>query len=386
MNDRGEYFALYASFFDDPDVHALEHLAFRVLVTLKGALGAAGIGVVYDGVLAERCHCSIPELHAAYVELEARKESGGEGWIRRERNVVWLVNGLRYSPTLRASDRKHRTFVQRLLAPLGTRSIVAEFRARYADWFEPARSLFDAEPEGSSEGQARASEGSSEGHRSIKRSDGLSEAGSESLKRSDDVAPLVSPPPSARASGSPRLLDRPAIGAFLRVCYGEAPPARVLEELDQTLMERGAKLDAKERVRAFDVAHLEACCRAVADDPPRKRSVGMHFVLLKLRDTWLEAKAAAERSQHAPAKARGRGTPTPIGSIVAPAPDPVSDTDVEQYFATHVDEAHAIEQVVAQQFVGWPASSVALTKTRDAALKRALREAYETRDRAEVPA
>lgn len=398
MNDRGEYFALYAAFLDDPDTHALSDRAFRVLVHVKGALGAAGIGVLYDGIIAEQCRCTLEELRRVYGELEAQKPSGNEGWIRREANVVWLVNGLRFSPSLKPKDKKHRLFVQRLLAPLANRRLAAEFRARYAEWFEPTRTAADTPESRSaerveppSEGHRRAIEAPSQGHRSIKRSGSERLSDSESLKRSEAEAapaePPAPPPPSALASATLPLRERPGVAAFLRACYDTGPPARVLAELDETLTASGAKLEGKERVRAYDVAHLEACCRAVAEKPPRNRAIGMHFVLLKLRDTWLEAKAAAEKATHAPATATSRGTPTAIGDVVgtvsgAPPADAPSDDEVLAYFAApeQAKELIRIRQDVERQFEGFGGSQK-LAATADRTFRAELRKAYEQRQR-----
>ena len=139
MSDRGDYRSIYCAFWDDPDVHALSDRAYRVLTTLKGTLGAAGIGVVYLGQLAERCGCAPADLEAALLELEQSKPCADHGWIVRDRNVVWIVNALEYEPTLSASNANHRTYVrERLLAPLGRRAVVERFIAYYPAWFPPS--------------------------------------------------------------------------------------------------------------------------------------------------------------------------------------------------------------------------------------------------------
>lgn len=403
MSDRGEHFALYASFLDDPDVQALSDRAFRVLMNLKGALGAAGIGVLYDGIISERCQCTKEELQEIYTDLEQRKPSGDEGWIRRDRNVVWLVNSLRFSPSLKSKDKKHRAYIQRMLAPLGSRPIALEFRARYPEWFEGQQLPFEPpskdQPrpiEGPSEGHQSPIEGSSE-HKIIlreeinKRSVDLGKEREPPVDADDLIAP-ASPPASPsvkpKAERPPRELP-PGVQAFLRVCYDYAPGttpsavvAKVLDELRETLSPDGANLQG-ERVRAFNRAHLNDVCREVADKPPKKRHVGMHFVLLKLRDTYLEVKTAAEKPT--PAKANGRGQPTAIADVVSSPAPTTSDAEIEAYFADpeHFAEAKQIQQDVEHQFRSWPKND-ALVKTADAALKAALREAYESREEAHV--
>lgn len=139
MADRGEYRSLYVSFWDNADVHRLSDRAYRVLTTLRGTLGGAGIGVVYAAVLATRCHCTVEQLDPIYQELERVKPGEELGWIVREGNVVWVVNALEYEPTLSEGNAKHRTHVQRQVNALGKRrDIVAMFRQHYPAWFAPA--------------------------------------------------------------------------------------------------------------------------------------------------------------------------------------------------------------------------------------------------------
>jgi hypothetical protein len=137
MSDRGEYRSFYVAVADDPDVHAMSDRAWRVLTMLKFTLPATGIGVVYAAQLAERCGCTPKQLDAALAELERPKPGEELGWIVRDRNVVWLVNGLRYEPTLSADNaKKHRPFVHRLVAQLGDKpDVVRRFKAYYAEWF-----------------------------------------------------------------------------------------------------------------------------------------------------------------------------------------------------------------------------------------------------------
>lgn len=139
MTQRGAYRSLYGAFWDDPDLRALSHVGYRLLTTLKGTLPATGIGFVLDDLLAQRCAFSASELEAAYAELERRKSGDRFGWIVRERNVVWLVNGLRFEPSIRPSDAKHRAHVAECLSQFGGEQsplrVVREFRTYYAEWF-----------------------------------------------------------------------------------------------------------------------------------------------------------------------------------------------------------------------------------------------------------
>ena len=200
-----------------------------------------------------------------------------------------------------------------------------------------------------------------------------------------DLLPPASPPAPPSVKPKAERPPPPGVRAFLRVCYDhsiEQPPservAAVLQELRATLMPDGAPLEG-DRVRAFNLAHLNDVCRSVADKPPKKRGVGMHFVLLKLRDTYLEVKAAAEKP--ATAKANGRGQPTAIADIVhTPAPK-TSDAEIEEHFAEHVDEARAIAAKVDRQYAGMP-DKPGLQRVKDAAFQQALRVAYAQREEA----
>src|SRR5262249_28527521 len=143
MSARGAYRSMYASFWDDLEAQRLSHLAYRVLTTLKGTLPATGISFVLTDLLADRCACSGDELEVALQELEEPKRDAGDGdqlgWIVRERTVIWLVNGLRFEPSIRATDAKHRAHVAEWLSQFGgERSplrIVHAFRRHYPEWF-----------------------------------------------------------------------------------------------------------------------------------------------------------------------------------------------------------------------------------------------------------
>jgi hypothetical protein len=148
VKKRGDYRSIFCAFWDDPDIHTLSHEAYRVLTTLKGTLPAAGIGVVYVSQLAERCNMEKAAVERAFGELA--------DWIRRERNIVWIVRGLRYEPSLSSNDRKHQAYLRdRVLAPLGAVPIVDAFKREYAEWFAPE----EMPPE---EDHGRGNEGPSE--------------------------------------------------------------------------------------------------------------------------------------------------------------------------------------------------------------------------------
>lgn len=149
--DRGERRAVFVAIIHGPDYQRLSPEAKLVLWTLKMLLGALGIAAVPGllGALEECTGIAATSVPSAVAELER------EGWLARERNVVWLIRGLAFEPDLRVNDPKHRKFVQRAFGSLPRLPICERFQVMYAGWF-------DASPEG----LPRPSEGTAEGHRS----------------------------------------------------------------------------------------------------------------------------------------------------------------------------------------------------------------------------
>lgn len=144
MSDRGEYRACFVAMRDDVDIHAMSPAAFKLLWMLKLSLPATGIGVVYPSTLAEQVGVDRDELDSLFAELEQPKPGKDRGWIKRERNVVWIVRALEFEPALTPTNvKKHVPFVHRLVAQLPRDlAIVDEFREYYFEWFgsmvEPA--------------------------------------------------------------------------------------------------------------------------------------------------------------------------------------------------------------------------------------------------------
>lgn len=139
MTSRPSYRSLYATFWDDAGQQALSDRAYRVLTALKGTMPMPGISVVFDDLLAKRCGCTENDIQEAFVELERPKVDGSPGWIVRERNIIWLVNGLRFEPNISPNDPKHRRFVAECLTQFGGEAtpfaIVRRFKEHYAQWF-----------------------------------------------------------------------------------------------------------------------------------------------------------------------------------------------------------------------------------------------------------
>lgn len=301
MSDRGDYRPIYRSFWDDPDVHQLDDRPYRVLTTLKGTLPATGIGVVYDLVLCQQCKCTREQLEEALRTLEAPKPGRELGWIVRDRNVVWVVNGLRFEASLSATDRKHRKFVQRLVQPLPPFSeVVRAFRAHYAEWFvdEPKPSP----NEGASKGLPRGSEGSSKGVRrgtgalepepSLEPSREPSTSDSEHLdqERCPPAEPDRAAPPAAAPSRRVAELGDDVV-AFCTRFYGGAPRERkdeIVEQLFGTL-NGGASLRRGVLVTAGSLERLQAKCREVVAEGVKNPDRAIVVLLKKLGDVSQES-------------------------------------------------------------------------------------------------
>lgn len=158
MSDRGEYRPWYVAITDDADFQIMAGDVFKLLFVLKMSLPASGVGVIHMLVTAERCGCSVAELTERLNILAVPKPDSPRGWIVRDRNIVWIVNGLENEQGLSPNSPHHRTFIASTLRPLGEKQIVRDFRAYYAAWFDepPADTIERAErgPEGGLEGVA----------------------------------------------------------------------------------------------------------------------------------------------------------------------------------------------------------------------------------------
>lgn len=137
MSERGIYRASFEALADDADYQDLSPLAQAVFHTLKLKLGQYGIAVFYPSLLQEYHRQASPlALEQAMAELAAVKPSGGDGWIVRERNVVWLRNGLKYEPSLSLENANHRKGAYRWAMSLPKLAVVDAFIRSY-DLGEP---------------------------------------------------------------------------------------------------------------------------------------------------------------------------------------------------------------------------------------------------------
>src|SRR3989304_3908310 len=114
MASRGVYRGIFSALPDDPDFQRLSPRA-RLLFYTTRPCKAAGPPVIfryYPEILAAQTGLAAKQVRAGLAELEAHR------WIEVEGVILWVRNGLRYDPSVRLVDRKHRTAVLRALAEL----------------------------------------------------------------------------------------------------------------------------------------------------------------------------------------------------------------------------------------------------------------------------
>ena len=126
---RGEYRSILTVLVDGPDYQALSPAAKLVLLTLKLSLGPAQIGVVpaVEHVLAVRTGLPVADVLVALADLAE--------WVEREGSVVWVIDGLKYEPSISDHNDGHRQSVNAIANALPRLRIVKRFRARYPSWF-----------------------------------------------------------------------------------------------------------------------------------------------------------------------------------------------------------------------------------------------------------
>jgi hypothetical protein len=123
--ERGESRAIYVAVTDDPDFLALSKDGKLLWYTLKMRLGASGIDVVYPGQLADLSGIEHEKIEDVLRELDNTQ------WTKRERNVVWMRNGLRFDPYMSTENRMHVSAICKHLSGLPKLAIVNDFCGFY---------------------------------------------------------------------------------------------------------------------------------------------------------------------------------------------------------------------------------------------------------------
>lgn len=130
---RGEYRGIHTVLVDETDFQALAPDSKLVWYTLKLQLGPSGLGTItaWRAVLGEQTGLTEDRLIRAVAELME------EGWLRKQENLFWLVNGLQYDPSVTISNEKHAKSVQKHLASLPKRAIVNAFAEEHEELAQP---------------------------------------------------------------------------------------------------------------------------------------------------------------------------------------------------------------------------------------------------------
>jgi hypothetical protein len=144
MSERGAFRSIHCVIVDGPDFQALKPGAKLVWYTLKMTLGPSGIDVVpaLVATLVERTGADENQIKKALEQLQA------EGWLKIERNVVWMIGGLRHEPAFSLENQNHRAKIRAHLSGLPRLAIVDAFRTHYGFTTEPAEMPFDAPKDG----------------------------------------------------------------------------------------------------------------------------------------------------------------------------------------------------------------------------------------------
>lgn len=139
---RGEYRSLHTVLLDGPDFQQLTPEARWLYIVCRMSVGASGIDVVpgMGAALRERSGLAGGPCNDALVELV------GAGWVETDGNLLWVVRGLEFEPSFRATNAGHRKALRAHLAGLPRRAILDRFRARYARWLDDEDGMGDAIP------------------------------------------------------------------------------------------------------------------------------------------------------------------------------------------------------------------------------------------------
>jgi hypothetical protein len=127
----GEYRGIDKSLLDAPEYISLSPAAKLVLLHLRISLGPFGILVFYPAVTAAQTRYSEAEVSDALNELKQSK------WIQTERNVIWVLDGLKVERSIHPDNEPHLTMAASHVATLPKLPIVRDFISRYPNWFTP---------------------------------------------------------------------------------------------------------------------------------------------------------------------------------------------------------------------------------------------------------
>lgn len=305
MSDRGQYRSITVVLLDGPDFQQLTPEARWVFTVLKISMGPSGIEVWYPealvAVLVARTGYTDPVVRGQLDALQ------GAGWLRTDRNLVWIVKQLQYEPAMTSKNEKHRTSIRTHVLGLPRLALVGEFARHYQtyleDWEELAKS-YPKPDEAQPVAYTKAIDSLSN-HRDIDRgpnteTEEVSTTSADAVERRD-----------------PEHTLRSCIGLVVEHLYsGNRPPEAAMRNEASIARQLGER-------HGFDV--LARGIQGLA----RRRDSG-EFPNVKPRQVmslkWINSKkfdinqlAASEDAYYRsdPEPRRGRGKVTDIGDIVA---------------------------------------------------------------------
>lgn len=286
MSDRGDYRSFYVSMLDDPDFRDMPGDDFKIFFALRLTLGAAGIGVLRRLVLCDQLKISTAKLEKRLASLEKPKPESGLGWIvwDRRNDIVWIVNALKYEPSLSSKNERQRKHINGLVKPLSPHSnAVKEFWKTYPDWRIGAETEPTAPPtivkgndtptDSPPNGQGMGIDSPAK-HKRRETRDGDERPATGDIRQATDE----------NISDS----DKPPLDRFVDRFYVNAKPERraeIVRQLNQALQPEGVRVRTGVTVRAKSQAHLNRCISAVLrGTPPANPDSAIVFVFKKLED------------------------------------------------------------------------------------------------------
>ncbi len=112
LSRKGEFRSYYVRMLDEDEFQSFAPETQRAFFYLKGRLGQWGVDVMYPAELAARMRVDLEVVSVALDELTRA------GWLRTEKNVCWLVNGLRHEPWYEPGNANHLVGLKKSLRGL----------------------------------------------------------------------------------------------------------------------------------------------------------------------------------------------------------------------------------------------------------------------------
>jgi hypothetical protein len=132
--ERGQYRSITVVLLDGPDFQQLPPEARWVFTALKISLGPCGIQVEYPAGLVEKLAGRTGYDQATVAAMLNLLQS--TGWIKAERNVVWIVKQLKFEPSMTPKNDFHRASVLAHVQGLPKLAIVGDFVKEYQAYID----------------------------------------------------------------------------------------------------------------------------------------------------------------------------------------------------------------------------------------------------------